>query len=738
MSIKSIRICNVLSFNNIYVTKLEDVNCIIGKNNVGKSNLLKCIKYFYEKLDGKKVLPLELNSKYSSSGYIEIIYDTTRIGKIVRRKRATKSGYLTHIWKTLFSDETNGNSLSEREEVSTLSLTLTIKSDDSVSWSTKNDKKKELIRTLYPFFCIETRHIDLYNWDLLWNLVSGIKPIGTKVVKREDVVNYLNEKISIGNDSYKKHVELIQSITDAKGYSPKEKFLNYIKVGIEGQTFHHNGESITLQSDGTNSHQFIYLFLKLLISLSRTSYIHPIVYIDEPETGLHPKKNEDLLTDIFDVYNDYKNTSGEWEVGKYSTPYPRIILATHSPNILKQSIRLFDCNQQVLHFSKGDNGKTVIKKMNSQYDDPRFLNVFSDNEARLFFSSFIFFVEGSTELELFRSKALIKIFDFLRDVDVYPMNHLTLRYVNPSYSNVAIPYLVLFDADVLLGVDFVNNKFVVNSKTIDLFNIAENTSNSYFGSKEYRQNKESLRIIEYLRGKELLLSKNRLKIMNVDMPSIIRSINKGVLNPNNTHIANTTIEECLISSDSLIIFEKWLIKKFDKLVFLKDCNIVERYEAVKNKNTDVLFSALCCNVSGLTPSTTIESKIFRKVKKIKLLEFERKLRSLDIIGEERATLYRILFCGKGETLISRDNENFLKFVPADYKEQLKFIRQKDLAWASSLMGKTSGWVSDFLEFSINKYCRNPDGSYSKSLFLIYFNELSGIINLLRSDRGGRL
>ena len=73
MSLKSIKIQNLLSFEELHIKKFEDVNCIIGRNNVGKSNLLKLINYFYQKLDNEKVLPPELKSRYSSCGIISIV-----------------------------------------------------------------------------------------------------------------------------------------------------------------------------------------------------------------------------------------------------------------------------------------------------------------------------------------------------------------------------------------------------------------------------------------------------------------------------------------------------------------------------------------------------------------------------------------------------------------------------------------------------------------------------------------
>ncbi|EAQ2328059.1 hypothetical protein E3J31_17225, partial [Salmonella enterica] len=41
MGIKSIKIKNLLSYDEIHISDIKDINCIIGRNNTGKSNLLK-------------------------------------------------------------------------------------------------------------------------------------------------------------------------------------------------------------------------------------------------------------------------------------------------------------------------------------------------------------------------------------------------------------------------------------------------------------------------------------------------------------------------------------------------------------------------------------------------------------------------------------------------------------------------------------------------------------------------
>ena len=137
MGIKSIKINNLLSFNHIIISDIKDINCIVGKNNVGKSNLLKLLKYFYNKLEGERHLPPKLNSNYSTFGTITITYDVSRIYKIVTSK-SNKTKFFKHIYSTIFKNNFNHD---------TFELTLKIHSNDSSEWSTCNYDLSTLYRT---------------------------------------------------------------------------------------------------------------------------------------------------------------------------------------------------------------------------------------------------------------------------------------------------------------------------------------------------------------------------------------------------------------------------------------------------------------------------------------------------------------------------------------------------------------------------------------------------------------
>ena len=131
MSLKSIKVTNLLSFDNLSINNFKDINCIVGKNNTGKSNLLKLLRFFYNKLENKRELPPTLNSKYSTFGSITIMYDMSRIKKIVEAEgNKHKSVFFKHIFNTFFKDKGKESYLFE--------LTLQVNADDSIKWSVEN------------------------------------------------------------------------------------------------------------------------------------------------------------------------------------------------------------------------------------------------------------------------------------------------------------------------------------------------------------------------------------------------------------------------------------------------------------------------------------------------------------------------------------------------------------------------------------------------------------------------
>jgi predicted ATP-dependent endonuclease of OLD family len=728
MGIKSIKIKNLLSFEHVSINEIKDINCIIGQNNAGKSNLLKLISYFYSKLENKKVTPPDFHNDYDNFGSISIIFDTTRIKQIVTSEQKN-SPYQKHIYAKLFSNEPTGSakafsrlfSKKKIEAISSYELTLKVNRNESIEWSVKDKEIRNVINSLFPFFEIDTRHIDLYDWDKLWHLISRLKSFNVKKLQQKDMINFIDSNISENSKSYSDFVEKIQSITKTTDYSYQEKVLNYVKVGLAGHTFNVEGETLSMQSDGTNSHKYLELFLNLLISLTRREYITPTVFIDEPEIGLHPKRNEELIYKLYDVYSSFKKTEDKRQIGKYKTPYPKILFSTHSPNILKYIVRLFENDQQIIHFSKLNEDSTKISVMNSHYDDPRFLNIFSDNEARLFFSHFILFVEGETEIEIFGNVKLARNFPILRKVDVYRTNDVVLKYVNPSYSNLSIPYLVLYDADMLLKVNVVTEKLYFTNRKINLLVKARKLGRSIYGTKQYYQKKDIIEELKHDKKVQELCGK-KLDYTHFKYENFINRINKNILVTENTKLTLTTIEGCLINIKSIDVFFRWLFHEI-----LENVNVEESKGARKKiasfmgqyasgKDASQIFNNLLSSNTRQGNLSEIESKFVKIIKLKHLVSIRKSINNHCSSEKEIVILFRLIFDGKTDTLVSIENKaskdldvNFVKLV-----NDIKTIHAKKINY---LFGKTSGWVTRFLNFSIDYIeIKHSESSNKNKLF----------------------
>jgi len=718
MSIKSIKIKNLLSFDELIIDNFEDINCIVGKNNAGKSNLLKLLRYFYNKLDEKRELSPLLYSDYSSFGTITIYYDISHIKKIVTADKNIsnkKLGYFKEIYNLLILNN----------DSDTFELTLKIYANESIEWSIKDKKTRKIIADIYPFFDIEARHIDLYDWNKLWVLVSRMKPFNPHKVKQEDVIEFFDEKLNNSDSenykNYEKYIKIIEDNLETGSYNYSQKVLSFVKSGLKGQSFLIGQEGLETQSDGTNSHKFIETFISLLILLTRKAYITPILYIDEPEVGLHPKRNEELIENIYETYKKVES----------KTPYPTIILTTHSPNIVKQVIKLFGFNQQILHFSKKEiedkkNGQnkyfkiepTVVQQMNSQYDDPRFLNVFSDNEARLFFSNFILFVEGETELEIFRNRMLINKFENLKYIDVYATNKVVFKYINPSYSNTSIPYLSIYDLDKFFTIDLGNKNIIFRDEIINFSQLSSKYCKSYPSyqnknseDKEYTVFKSIKFYFNFINNAKLNIKDNIFidtisnKGINYYFNSLIDFTNKKILQKDNIFVNRTTIEEVLINTESLKFLKKWLWKYLIKMEL----------------NTERLKKA---------PFIAKRKKKKQIVKKVKKIIEQEKEYFLSI--NEELVLYLLLFNGKTPTLVSIKNKNF-SLINCELKDSILRIKeeiQKSFPTIQDLFGKTSGWTTKFLNFSIEEIEKNKNDEEFRKEFKKYFGELYDIITII--------
>lgn len=705
MTILKIKITNLLSFDDIEINGLHDMNCIVGRNNVGKSNLLKALKFYYNKLEGKEELPLRLHSNYSYKGIISLTFDTTKIFRIARRQ--TTNPYFQFIMRKLIPPFRRSlfSLAAYTDEPTTYTLSLNIYNDGKVKWSTKDGQILNLILYLFPFFHIEPRHMNLHEWDNLWVLVSRIKSFNLSKIEDESVIDFFDSSINSGGDSsYRKYIDDLNKNISTKASTQKEKILSYIKAGLKGYKFEIDERDLRFHSDGTNSFHYIKTYLNLLITISRREYITPFVFIDEPELGLHPKMNEVLVQEIF---NSYKYQEGIND----RVTRPKLFITTHSPNIVKEVIKKFREKQRFFCFQKTRDSCTYIKILNSTFDNESFINIFSDNEARLFFSDFILFVEGETELEVFGNMKLSEHFTHLKHIDIYKSSSNTIgERINPAYSNSSIPYMYLFDADKAISLKGVAGSFTLKFKNNgdyyrfdrDTLNLEIKRNNLGFSRKhrEIKQNNELL--IQYSGASINVDLLKQIFLPSSHFDNIFSAVKKRLLYKN-IYLNRTTLEGCLIQKDSAQIFYKWLAAKHD----IDIDKLIARISKSKYISSDMLIDYLRVIFNGKT-DTLVDYSSFN---------FESYKQTLK----------------NGKVL----NENLKK--TSKHAKYLMNTLEKSTIFNKHL-NKTDGWTTSFLNYSV-EYVENEaklhDNTFG-SVFRFYFPELYDIIRRLQPDSRGEI
>lgn len=692
MSIESIKIKNLLSFDDIKLEKIEEINAIVGMNNVGKSNFLSVVRFFYQKMENDRILSPELHSNYSSVGEITINYDISRIKKMVMSGRH-KNKFFNIIYSAFIKDDSvsffETFESSFKNEPKYYELTLRVYSNGSSEWLEKDKTKITIIKYLFPFFHIDSRHIDLHDWDKLWDLLATVKSFNIEKIDINELKKIIDTSLSDNNSIYSDYIDLIESAVTIDKYSHKDKVLSLLKAGMKGSVFRSDGQLTKYQSDGTNSFNYIDSTLKLLILITRNEYISPFVFIDEPEVGLHPKKCEQLINGIYEKFIEVGFKDGK----RLKTPLPKMLFSTHSSSIVKEIIKSFQSNHQVIHFSYLDRA-TRLQVMNSKYDKNNFLSIFSDNEARLFFSKFILFVEGETEQEIFGNFKLQSKFNQLKEIEIYKCaNNKIAEGINPSYSNTTIPYLFLYDADKFY--DFT----IDNSSNQNKLKIKFKDATKLVGLQPDRLGKE---LIYYKKGFSLefkSMYKKLCKISNFsgesfetdssglyfkhNSPFYVFRINaRKYLKNKNVAVLNDTIEGALISDNSKALFYQWLKDHYNVDV----SSLINRNVTLKT-----------------TGGVVITDKIL-------------------------ISCIKLMFDGKSETQCKK-NKNYKQVF-----ELVSYIKGQAY-WPT--ITKTCGWATSFIDYSIDKMdveCANDKEKKFHDVFNGYFPELYAILIGLYPDR----
>lgn len=398
MKIKAIEIENYKNFEEkILMTFNEDVNFIIGENNLGKSNLLRIFNkifnsrtyemfketdFFNKEKEILIILTLKLDKEeelgiFEDNFNFEKDYTEIRIqlrqeidedveiicldsGSEIKLKELNRFNLFY-----LDSAKNNNNHLDFDKKIdvnSTLNLLLEHSLKDikeNVNEDLENikdfDKVKELLETLNKYFCklhVPSNHNVIVDYNDLENIVSKIF--------------MLKEKSGI---DFKKSGEGLKSLL-------------YLELVILNRLF----------------------YLKKKERLS--SRFDNILLVDEPEIHLHTYKQRSFIKYLINNFkfdsesenNEFKELVGEiFNIDEFQR---QIFIVTHSPNILTNDYK------QIIRFYKYKSKIFVVSGEEIEIDEKKEIKHFLKFESELkeaFFSKGIIICEGNTEIGLFKS-----------------------------------------------------------------------------------------------------------------------------------------------------------------------------------------------------------------------------------------------------------------------------------------------------------------------------------------------
>ncbi|MCX8074227.1 MAG: retron Eco8 family effector endonuclease [Clostridia bacterium] len=599
MPIASIKIKNFKSLKNIDLD-MSCINCLIGENGTGKSNILKSVAYFYQNLTTTNFdnSIIDRDNPFSDYAEISLTYDFNRILMIATKREKTDEN-LNVFFKNIFSFNTN--------YISTDGLSVVTfrqyKKGRMHYWNVPFEFRL-ILKNIFPIYFINSRHIDLTNWEDIWHIIGDLSKIQESQLPNNIIEAFTNAY------GYKHH-EILQYIKNLfknndiyiNQFTPKQRGASIYQLQLGGNKFKFQDESLDYYSDGSNSYNYLKLLISLVNNISPKKVKEPLLVIDEPETGLHPRLIDNLANAINSIVLPSK-----------------ILVSTHSSRMVKNL--LSNNSNCTMHHTSIDNNYTNVEKMQGVTDYKQNIKV-SEKEASFYFSSGIVFVEGVTEMELFTNGHLLSIFSFLKNIDFYSYDsdNVKLRIVHPDEKKVKIPYMLILDLDKIIKYDKASKSF---SFTDDSF--VNPLVNKKIELKEKYYYTDRRKKTLYLRRRIIGLKKNckfysdkYWGYIKSDYYSTFRGLIKEYCQEYNVFPLSTTVEGLLINKDNHSIVKEWLLTEKNP----DDINAIYNFIESDDYRTTVLrliHSGKYDNLTSIIDEGSIYNRntldIYRRIKNI--------------------------------------------------------------------------------------------------------------------------
>lgn len=603
--LKSIKIkhCKSIKYSELY---FDQINCLIGKNGSGKTNIILALKHFFDRLtdEAKSNILVDRNNPYLDFQMITLEFDFRKYEHII-------SGAAFFEMFTGSMEDTRFSRLlyqlkKEYMREYVLKLSLNIDKHGNAVWSPNLSKEhRAFIKGLFPMYFISAREINLINWQNVWSILGD--------VSRFQLNDFEQLFESFFKENYGEvYSELVNKIRgnlslnelDLKKLSSSEKFAQLLQIQFGGKEFKYKQESLDYFSDGMNSFNFIQLFCRILNDFSRGKLKYPILIIDEPEIGLHPKYI-DFLSGVF------IKVDGN----------PQLIISTHSSRIVKNFIRR-NSRAELFHISNNSN-YTKASKMIQPSDDRQKTRI-TEKETSCYFSSAIAFIEGATEIEIFTNERILDLFPLLREVDFISGDSVTINTVHPTEKNTNIPYLLIVDMDKILKLN--NGKLEIKKEDVNpLYTMTEKQKMEkyYYGEKRVKTYQARKRIESLLGVCQFKTSQSKWFTLEDDYYKLIKGLSKTYCLQHRVYPVDTTIEGSLVNINNYIDFADWLnVSKGRNILDIKFLLEIECDDNVKltwfrlmiEGKYDTLTK--CIDQKEQKELLLIEQEIYKKITKL--------------------------------------------------------------------------------------------------------------------------
>ncbi|OOM78319.1 DNA replication and repair protein RecF [Clostridium puniceum] len=679
MSIKKIKIKNFKSIKFIEI-ELNTLNCIIGKNGSGKSNILKALKYFYDNLtrDNSSKNIFDKENQYAEYTEITVDYDFSSILKIIRDREMIDEKLNPYFEKilSLFNYKNSHEYVETKEHIITATLTQYKKNNNRV-WNL-TDETRSLLKSIFPIYHIDSRHINLTDWNNLWDIIGDICKV--KVEEQEEFESSMEENLQ------NKVVEALSYIQDEfnnndinlQTFTNRQKLVHMFQFQLKGREFRHHENDLDYFSDGTNSYNYLRLLINLIKTITPLKFKNSLLIVDEPEIGLHPKFIDSLIESFTSI-----------------TEPTRIIFTTHSSRMVKDMIS--SGANSVMYHTILKNRHTIITKLNESKDN-RQANIITETEACCYFAKCILFYEGYTENELFNNKNLKSIFPLLKEIELYSFNgnNVGVKTIHPSNKNLEIPFLVLLDMDKIIAFDKKENIFSIK--------------------RDKFLNPLSVKEIE--KKEKLLYGKKRIQTLNVRQQII------GYCND-----VRFRFNDYGLPYDNYFYELRGLIKNYCKQYDIYPVSTTIEGVLINEGNIDIVFEWMCRRIDNKIVNINQKADYIKKLECFFNLEESLKY---------KVAALRLLHKGKSDNLLKYANSNKEKITgESQAKSKLdansKFKKAyNDMNWYQ--VKKTSGWVSEFMNYFFNNYINNKKMTKEEEIetFKEHFKELYDIIKTIEN------